>query len=65
MSTGWNHELRALLVCPVCRQALESGSPDGVPSWLLCHGCRRRYPVLDGIPVLIAARAEPMEGPYE
>ncbi|WP_396127189.1 Trm112 family protein [Edaphobacter bradus] len=40
------------LVCPVCHQALrlESGH-------VVCIGCARRYPILDGIPVLLAERA--------
>ncbi|MDP9039475.1 MAG: Trm112 family protein [Acidobacteriota bacterium] len=37
--------------CPVCHHALEL-QDDGV----LCTGCGRRYPVQDGIPVLLAAR---------
>lgn len=40
------------LVCPVCRQRLELA--DGS---VRCVGCGRVYPVVDGIPVLIAARA--------
>ena len=40
------------LVCPVCRQSLV---PDG--DALRCTGCGRRYPVVDGVPVLLADRA--------
>lgn len=40
------------LVCPVCRQKLRAGG-DAV----VCIGCSRRYPVVDGIPVLLADRA--------
>ncbi len=40
------------IVCPVCHQPLEL-QPDAV----LCTGCARRYPVIDGIPVLLADRA--------
>lgn len=37
--------------CPVCRQrlSLEAGAVQ-------CLGCGRRYPVVNGIPVLIADR---------
>ena len=45
-------QLRGLLACPACRSHL---------SWAVdeasCEGCRRRYPIEDGIPVLIADRA--------
>ena len=40
------------LVCPVCHQplALEADA-------VRCLGCNRRYPIVDGIPVLLADRA--------
>jgi len=40
------------LACPACRGSLlfEGAS-------LICAGCGRSYPVIDGIPVLIAERA--------
>jgi len=41
-----------LLVCAVCRQGFEVA-----PESLVCMGCGRRYPIVDGIPVLLAARA--------
>ncbi len=41
------------LACPVCMGALRL---DG--SRLTCLGCGRVYPVVDGIPVLIADRAK-------
>jgi uncharacterized protein YbaR (Trm112 family) len=41
-----------LLVCPVCHQTL-APEADAVR----CNGCERRYPIVDGIPVLLAARA--------
>lgn len=44
-------EILTRLACPVCRGGLawEGGQ-------ILCKGCQRRYPVQDGIPVLIAER---------
>jgi uncharacterized protein YbaR (Trm112 family) len=41
-----------LLACPVCHAALVLGE-----DWIDCSGCRRRYPIVDSLPVLIASRA--------
>ena len=45
------------LVCPVCHAPLilAAGVID-------CTGCLRRYPIVDGLPVLIALRATLPEG---
>jgi hypothetical protein len=43
------------IVCPVCHQPLQLQTVS--PQSLLCLGCERRYPVIDGIPVLLADRA--------
>jgi uncharacterized protein YbaR (Trm112 family) len=37
------------LACPVCFAGLEMQETR-----LICTGCRRVYPIVDGIPVLIA-----------
>jgi uncharacterized protein YbaR (Trm112 family) len=42
-----------LLACPVCHGGLRLEAER-----LACGGCARRYPVVNGIPVLIAERAE-------
>lgn len=56
-----------LLVCPACRtitedridvQALEP-SPDGA---LLVCGCGRRYPIIDGVPLVLASPASYLRG---
>ena len=41
------------LACPACHRDLRS--EDGR---LVCTTCRRAYPIIDGIPVLIIERAE-------
>jgi hypothetical protein len=41
-----------LLACPVCHQSLQLGTET-----VDCQGCARRYPIIDGIPVLLADRA--------
>jgi len=45
------------LVCPVCHQplALESAATAAHP--IRCTGCQRRYPIVDGLPVLLASHA--------
>lgn len=47
-------ELRQLLVCPVDHAELIDE-----PDVLVCSECGRRYPVVDGIPVLLADEAGP------
>jgi uncharacterized protein len=41
------------LACPACQGHLRLEQPT-----LVCEACGRIYPVVDGIPVLIAERAE-------
>lgn len=45
-------EVVRLLACPVCRQPLSLETAA-----LRCTGCHRRYPIIDGIPILLADRA--------
>jgi uncharacterized protein YbaR (Trm112 family) len=52
-------ELAAILVCPVDHADLDQ-DPDG-PA-LVCQVCRRRFPVRDGIPVMLVEEAELPEG---
>jgi uncharacterized protein YbaR (Trm112 family) len=40
------------VVCPACHQPLRLDAGA-----ISCQGCGRRYPVVDGIPVLLAERA--------
>jgi uncharacterized protein YbaR (Trm112 family) len=42
----------AFLVCPVCHADFELASNE-----IRCTGCNRRYPIVDGLPVLLADRA--------
>jgi hypothetical protein len=43
----------AQLACPFCLGNLSFNTAE-----LVCVACRRAYPIVDGIPVLIAERAE-------
>jgi uncharacterized protein YbaR (Trm112 family) len=46
-------ELLDLLLCPLCFAAV-----DGGEAWLSCRACRRRYPLREGLPVLLLEEAE-------
>lgn len=46
-------ELMAILACPACKGSLEK---DG--EQLVCQACRFRYPIRDGIPLLLVDEAE-------
>lgn len=48
-------ELLQVLACPKCKQRVEL-SPDG--RWLSCEADRLRYPIVDGIPVMLIEEAE-------
>jgi len=42
-----------LLACPACHASLTLLNPETV----LCSGCGRRYPIRDGLPVLLIPAA--------
>jgi uncharacterized protein YbaR (Trm112 family) len=48
--------LLEVLVCPKCRGELEYRPEEAA---LLCHTCRLRYNIEDGIPVMLIDEAEP------
>lgn len=50
-------ELLTILVCPKCKGDLEYRRDE--PS-LVCQGCELRYPVRDGIPIMLVAEATPL-----
>ena len=47
-------DLLDILACPECKKPLLQ-APDGAS--LKCTGCRRVYPVRDGIPILLKDEA--------
>ena len=48
----------AMLACPVCHAALvHCKQEDLEQEAVLCSGCGRRYPIRDGLPVLLAEAA--------
>ena len=53
------HLTQAILdrfVCPVCLSPLLLGR-QAPPAYIDCTACHRRYPIVDGLPVLIGERA--------
>ena len=51
-------ELLAILACPACKKDVREES-----GFIVCTGCGRRYPVRDGIPIMLIDEAEsPRQG---
>jgi len=47
-----------LLRCPACREQVRP-IPGG--EGLACDGCRRVYPIVEGIPVMLVEESRPLE----
>ena len=50
-------QLLAILVCPKCKGELEHREAQ---SELVCHHCRLRYEIRDGIPIMLIDEAKPI-----
>ena len=46
-------ELLDILACPVCKAPVKTEGEK-----IICSSCKRRYPIKDGIPVMLAEEAE-------
>jgi len=53
-----SEDLLAILVCPACKGPLHL-TRDG--EGLDCDTCRLRYPVRDGLPVMLVEEARPID----
>ena len=53
-----DEKLLEILVCPKCKGELDHRTD---PEELVCHACRLRYEVDDGIPVMLIDAALPLE----
>ncbi len=47
-------ELLAILACPRCKEGVQ---PMEDESYLFCSACRVKYPVVDGIPLMLIEEA--------
>jgi len=52
-----DQDLLDILACPACRAEVRLEGDR-----IVCTSCRRRYPVRDGIPVLLVDEAETPSG---
>jgi uncharacterized protein len=50
-------QLLEILVCPKCRGELEYREKEPA---LLCNTCKLRYPIRDGIPIMLIDEATPI-----
>jgi len=48
-------ELLDILACPACKSEV---TLDEAAQRIVCSGCGRRYPIRDGIPVMLIDEAE-------
>lgn len=50
-------KLLELLACPACKGSV---TPDRRDEFLICGHCKLKYPVIDGIPVMLVDEARPL-----
>jgi len=48
-------ELLEILACPVCKGDLEYNKEENK---LICYKCRLKYPIREGIPIMLEEEAE-------
>jgi uncharacterized protein YbaR (Trm112 family) len=49
--------LLEILRCPACRGEFEPTPAEGAPTQMVCSACGLRYPVRNGVPVLLVDEA--------
>jgi uncharacterized protein YbaR (Trm112 family) len=55
MENEISNELLEILACPVCKGDLEYNKEENK---LICHKCRLKYPIREGIPIMLEEEAE-------
>jgi uncharacterized protein YbaR (Trm112 family) len=59
-----DHRLIDLLVCPICKGALEMlRDAEQRPIELACRADRLAFPIRDGIPVMLESEARALDRP--
>lgn len=61
-----DQELLEILACPKCKKPVREEPPaagEDVQAWLVCTVCGLRYPVREGIPIMLIDEAVPREKP--
>ena len=53
-----DEKLLEILRCPKCKGELEVEQEQ---NGFICHACKLRYPVVEGIPNFLISEAEPVE----
>ncbi|MBI4971884.1 MAG: Trm112 family protein [Candidatus Omnitrophica bacterium] len=48
-----DRELLNILACPICKKEVKLEN-----NFLICSACRKRYPIKDGIPVMLVEEAQ-------
>ena len=51
-----DERLLEILVCPQCKKDIRLKD-----DWLICDECCVKYPIRDGIPIMLVDDAEPLE----
>lgn len=54
-----DEQLLEILACPKCKGELEYRSGEDEEA-LLCHACRLKYEVDEGIPIMLIDEAQPL-----
>ena len=55
-----DERLLKILVCPQCKQDIRLEDDT-----LICDKCSLKYPIRDGIPIMLIDEAEPLEAPAD
>ncbi|HVB97497.1 MAG TPA: Trm112 family protein [Chloroflexota bacterium] len=55
-----SQELLEILVCPACKTKVVQDE-----EMLVCSGCGRRYPIRDGIPVMLIEEGDKLRVPIK
>ncbi len=55
MAKKFDKELLEILACPVCKSELEYREET---EQLECKKCHRKYPIEDGVPIMLVEKAE-------